>query len=227
VGLGFSFAEDLFYFFNIASDQGLDTGQSTYLFRAYILGPAVWQLGHAMYTGAFGAGLGLAVWSRSWIAKIFFPLLGLGVAMFMHAVHNGLASLLLVLGFGLEATASALTDQASGQELPAEMATTGGVAMLLGILLGYIFAAMVFLAIGLWLRYQRRVIREELAEEVDAGLISQEEREITSRYWRRLLTYWRRLWSGRIERWRALRRLYNELTDLALLKRRLKRTGSD
>jgi hypothetical protein len=47
------------------------------------------------------------------------------------------------------------------------------------------------------------------------------------RYWRRSAWYWRLLWEGKLERWRLIRRVHNELVDLAFLKWRLKKTGGD
>lgn len=234
VGLGFAFAEDILYLFMAAADEDLVAGQNVYLLRAYVLGPAEGQLGHAAYTGAFGAGLGLATWSRGWAARIFFPLLGIGIGMLMHSINNGGLLLIPILGFGLDnvaefvtATADAQSDEELLEIFPEMLVAVIGISQILGILLGYVFAAALFLTMGLWLRYQRRVIHEELAEEMEAGLISEEEWKLVPRYWHRLLLYWRLLWLGKVERWRVSRRLFNELAGLALLKRRLKRTGGD
>ena len=210
----------------MANEAGLETGILIYLGRVYLFSPVVGQLGHGVMAGTFGAGLGLAVWSRSWIGKILFPLLGLGAAMFMHAVHNGLTSLMLVLGFGLNATAEALTvAQDAAQDLPMEMESVAGVGTLLTMILNYVFAALFFLGIWLWTRYQRRVIREELTEEVDTGLVDRKEWELAPRYLHRLLLYWRLLWSGKVEQLRVSRRLDDEVVDLALLKRRARSTS--
>lgn len=232
VGLGFSFAEDILYFFNYAVHQEdlLGQGLEVYLTRVDFFGPR--DLGHAVYTGTFGAGLGLATWSRGWGARILFSLLGLGAAMLMHALNNGLLMLALVYGFGLEAAAEFTAAAQSGQgdllaDFPMPLVATAGFINILGIVFNYGFVAVFFVLIWLWLRYQWRVIREELAEEMDSGLISREEWEILPRYRRRLALYWRVLWSGKVERWRALRRLHNEMVELALLKRRLERTGGD
>lgn len=225
VGLGFSFAEDILYFLNYADAVGMESGMEVYRERVDLLG--IGQLGHAIMTGAFGAGLGLATWSRSWLAKICFPLLGLGTAMLIHALHNGLVGLVLVVRFGLEDAAAWLGGQGILQAPPRQMETTADFAALLVEILDYAFAAAFFLAIGLWLLYQRRVIRFELAEEVDAGLLSREEWEIMPHFWRRSIWYWRVLWSGKVEQWRVLRRVHNELVDLAFLKWRLRRMGGD
>src|SRR5215203_3765661 len=75
VGLGFAFTEDLLYLLNVANEQGLGAGLKEYATRVDFFGAG--QLGHAVYTGAFGAGLGLATWSRGWTRWLGFPLLGL------------------------------------------------------------------------------------------------------------------------------------------------------
>lgn len=225
VGLGFSFGEDILYFLIGASEGGLGQGLGTYLARVDFFG--VGQLTHAVMTGAFGAGLGLATWSRGWLPKVVFPLLGLGVAMFIHAVNNGLIPLILVLRFGLENTAAAFGGQSLPVDLVAQMEATFGFANVLWTVFRYATVVVFFAAIGLWLYFQRRVIRAELAEEINTGLISREEWDIMPRYWRRSRWYWQTLWSGKVEQWRVLRRVHNELVDLAFLKWRLKRMGGD
>src|SRR5215212_93751 len=104
VGLGFAFTEDLLYLWNYTSEVGPQTGLKEYLGRVDFFG--VGQLYHPVYTGAFGVGLGLATWSRSWRGRVGFPVLGLAAAVLMHAVHNGLVNLVLVVRYGLEATAT-------------------------------------------------------------------------------------------------------------------------
>ena len=223
VGLGFAFTEDLLYLFNEADEQGLGVGLSEYASRVDFFG--VGQLGHAVYTGAFGAGLGLATWSRTWRGRLGFPFLGLAAAMLMHAVHNGLPAFLLAWRYGLENAAAAMAGGSVPGHLFAQMQATAQAAYTASKVADYAFvAAFVALAV-LWLRYQRRVLRDELEEEVRAGLLDHAEWEMMFRYWDRSKWYWRLLWEGKLERWRLLRRIHNELVDLAFLKRRLKRAA--
>lgn len=149
VGLGFSFAEDIFYFFKFAAEGSLGEGLNVYLERVDFFG--VGSLGHAVYTGTFGAGLGLATRSRSWILKGLFPLHGPG--------------------------AHARDPQRDGPAHP-------GPALRLG-------------------RHRRCTRRPAVTYKPDPAT----------------------LLSGELERWRVLRRVRNELVDLAFLKRRLRRTG--
>jgi RsiW-degrading membrane proteinase PrsW (M82 family) len=230
VGVGFAFAEDIAYFLYYAREWGLEEGLDTYLLRVFgteragIIG--VW-IGHVVWTAIFGAGLGLATWSRDWLLKGVCAFLGLGAATLMHAIHNGIYPLVFVFRFGLANTAAYW----SGEPLPEDLIRRMNVAAERAdsFLAAYDFALLVafFLAIGLWLFYQRRVIRSELAEEVGTGLISREEWEAMPRYWRRSKWYWRVLWSGKVEQWCVLRRVHNELVDLAFLKWRTKRMGGD
>ena len=91
----------------------------------------------------------------------------------------------------------------------------------------YVFVAIFIVAVALWLRYQRRVIRQELEQEMKDGLISREEWEAMPRYLSRSKQYWGLLWAGKPEHWRQLKRIHGELVDLAFLKWRLRRTGGD
>jgi len=226
VGLGFAFTEDLLYLWNYTSEVGPETGLKEYLGRVDFFG--VGQLYHPVYTGAFGVGLGLATWSRSWRGRVGFPVLGLAAAVLMHAVHNGLVNLVLVVRYGLEATA---TWRGRMGFVPADLAermqATADAAAAVTRLVDYVFVTAFFVAVFLWLLYQRRIIRLELAEEVDSGLIGREDWEAMPRYWRRSARYWRLLWEGKLEQWRLIRRVHNELVDLAFLKWRIKKVGGE
>jgi RsiW-degrading membrane proteinase PrsW (M82 family) len=224
VGLGFAFTEDLNYLLDYTSVGGLEEGLGEYLTRVDFLD--IGQLGHAVYTGTFGAGLGLATWSRSWSARVGFAVLGLAGAMLLHAVHNGLKNLVLVLYYGFDNTAARTLGGLSAK-LSERMQDTANDALEATRAIEYILVAAFFAAIFLWLWNQRRVIRHELEEEVDSGLISREEWEAMPRYWRRSAWYWRLLWERKLEQWRQLRRVHNELVDLAFLKWRLRKTGDD
>jgi len=221
--LGFAFTEDVIYLLNVANERGLEAGLSEYASRVNFFG--VGQLGHAIYAAAFGAGLGLATWGRSWRGWLGFPLLGLVGAMMMHAVHNGLASLLLAWRYGLENAAAAMEGRSIPKELFAQMQATVETANAASKVVDYALVAVFVGLIVLWLRRQQRVIRDELAAEIGAGLLSHEEWEMMPRYWSRTKEYWRLLGEGKLERWRLLRRIHNELVDLAFLKWRLRQVA--
>jgi RsiW-degrading membrane proteinase PrsW (M82 family) len=223
VGLGFAFTEDLLYLLNVANERGLEAGLSEYASRVDFFG--VGQLGHAVYAAAFGAGLGLATWAQSWRGWLGFPLLGLVGAMMMHAVHNGLPSLMLAWRYGLDNASAAMGGRSIPKELFARMQATAETANAASKVVDYALVAVFIALMVLWLRHQRRVVRDELAAEIRAGLLSHEEWEMMPRYWSRTKEYWRLLGEGKLERWRLLRRIHNELVDLAFLKWRLRRAA--
>lgn len=215
IGIGFAFTEDLYYLTNGLLEGGaaaLKEGEEVFLLRRDFLG--LGSLGHAVYTGVFGAGLGLATWVTSRTLKVVFPMLGLLAAMLLHAIHNGFAELWLVVRYGWDTTAAALAGQPHSAAIERSYSTA---YRALG-LVDFAFVVAFFGLIALWLRHQRRVIRDELRDEVARNLITQAEWELMPRYWRRSKLYWRMLREGRFEVWRLMRRVHNELADLAFLK---------
>jgi RsiW-degrading membrane proteinase PrsW (M82 family) len=101
VGMGFALAEDIFYFFKFANES-VATGLDVFLTR--VASSAGRWLGHSLFTAAFGAGLGLATWSRGRLGRYCWPTLGLLVAMLLHAVWNGFDSLVLLSRYGWDTT---------------------------------------------------------------------------------------------------------------------------
>jgi RsiW-degrading membrane proteinase PrsW (M82 family) len=224
IGLGFAFTEDVLYLLLGAAEGGTQEGIVTYLSRRDFFG--VSMLHHAIYSAAFGVGLGLATWSRRALPRIVFPVLGLVLAVGLHAINNGLVRLVLYLRHGLQLTAAYLSgvlDPTSTAAFEAQARELVTVVRLLDYVVIALFASL----IALWLRYQRQVIAEELVEEADSGLISRTELDLLPRYWLRSRWYWQLIRTGQWERWRLLRRIHNELVDLALLKRRSARKQID
>ena len=88
--LGFAATENAYYIYTYGFQQGGWNGLFTLTFIRVIL--VGWQ--HPFYTAFFGIGLALARLNRSWFVKILASLVGLSLAMFTHAFHNTLASIL-------------------------------------------------------------------------------------------------------------------------------------
>lgn len=229
IGLGFAFTENVFYFMRSLEGQAeLQEAVKVFNARAGFLG--LGSLGHAVYTGTFGAGLGLATWSWRRRDRIAFPVLGFIAAVLMHATYNGLAQLLLTARFGLREVAAYFEcTSIPGCSLAGyrriEEAASGSFAI--AQVLDKVFLVAFGFGLVLWIRYQRRVIREELMESAEAGLFPAKEADVLVRFWRRSRWYshlWRR---GRYEEWRLLRTMHAYMIDLALTKRRLRRTGPE
>jgi protease PrsW len=180
---------------------------------------------HAFFSALFGAGLGMAVWSRSWWGRIGYPMLGLAGAMVMHALWNGLPQLLLVREYGFDTVAAAFGGQPVDVDTGAALASSLDAAFTVSRRVYYVGLLLVVIAFVLWLRYERQIIRYELAEEVRAGVLSQEELEILPRFWSRSRWYLQLLRDGRAVQMSALSRLHGQLVSLALLKWRARRRG--
>jgi predicted ATPase/RsiW-degrading membrane proteinase PrsW (M82 family) len=221
VGLGFGFTEDLYYLVDQARTAGIDAGFDTFLYRRDFFGPAI--LHHAVFTAAFGAGLGLATWSTGRVRKILFPAAGFGLAVLMHAVNNGLVELVLVLKYGVGETARWIADPGL---LPAAADTAATVRRFMRAI-DFYYLAMFFGVIVLWTRRQRRVIRGELEEEVELGLLTSTEHALMFDAAQRTAADWRLVRTGQLERLRHHRRLRRELGQLGLLKWRTRRFGGD
>jgi hypothetical protein len=88
------------------------------------------------------------------------------------------------------------------------------------VVMAYIVVIMV------WLAIERRIIREELREEVDAGTITPQEYAILPSYFRRTAYYLGLILGGKLGTWTRARKLHSSAVDLALAKRLARRSGS-
>ena len=77
-----------------------------------------------------------------------------------------------------------------------------------------------------WLALERRMIREELREEVGAGTITPEEYSVLPSYFRKTGYYLRLIFSGRFSTWRRARRVHGAAVDLAVSKRLARRADT-
>ena len=172
--------------------------------------------GHALFTGLFGASLGLALQTRRRWLKVLAPVAGLVLAITAHVVNNVLPLLLAIVG----AASGEAPPQAT--EPPPDIgfvqAFAGGSFVNLVIFLP--FVAIIGVALwrsGVW---ERRVIREELAGEVDRTVSEAEyEAIIGDRMFRT-----RRI--DRLHR-RTSAALVNAQHELAFRKRRVRDAGRD
>lgn len=143
--LGFAATENLLYLYFLGY---LDGGYGE-MFALFLLRVVLGGWGHAVYTASIGIGFAAGRLRRGRSSKLIFPLIGLMVAIFLHALHNGMATFL------------------------AGTAGLGGLAaMLLVDWLGWAVA----LGVIIWaIRREQRWMREQLREEVALGIISEEQ----------------------------------------------------
>jgi protease PrsW len=142
----------------------------------------------------------------------FTSLTGIGIGLIPWVRHRRLAFVPPLLGL-------------SGAILL--HATFNFTATLFGLVayLMLFFVVLLYLVlIVVWLAIERRVIREELRDEVAAGLISREDQTIVPTYFRRTGYYLRLIFSGQLGAWSGARKLHAAEVDLALAKRLARRS---
>jgi protease PrsW len=218
VGLGFAFSENYVYFLNDTfTSESLAAGFATLDAREGFLNLAT--LGHGVYTGLFGLGLGLATWSADRLSRIAWPLIGLGAGMFLHAVNNGMVELIASARYGFDTVAEIYRTEQLPPDIADQFTATYNAVVTVLLLWRYALAALFFLALLLWVRQQGRILARELAEEA----ITPAEARTASQYGARLVAYARLARAGRWSELRALRHLHAVLAELAFEKWRVRR----
>jgi protease PrsW len=211
VGLGFNWFEAAGYVaegyaaYGVAA-YGLQLGSRYALFG---LG------GHVMFSGIFGALLGLAIQTRRRWLRILAPIIGLVLAVAAHMLNNALP----LLGWFAGAAAG---KPPPGHEPPPDVGFLEAFVNESRTELATFLPFFLIMAIALWRSgvWERRVIREELAGEVGHAVSPSEYQEIAGdRLFR----------TRRIDRMqpRASAALVNAQHELAFRKRRVRDEGKD
>src|SRR5262245_21105589 len=211
VGLGFNWFEAALYVAQGYAEFGTPPYGAELGARYALFGLG----GHALFTGLFGAFLGLGLQTRRRWLRYLAPLIGLALAIAAHMLNNALPLFL------------ALAGAAQGESPPTHQPAPN-VSFLQAFWAGSLLHLTVHLpfllimAVALWRSgtWERRVIREELADEVarDGPVTPHEFRDIvTDRMFR----------TRRIQEMRpqVSAALVNAQNELAFRKRRLKDTG--
>ncbi len=103
--LGFAATENTYYIYTYGYQQSGWSGLASLAFiRVVLVG---WQ--HPFFTSFTGIGMAVSRLYKNWFIKIAAPLMGLAAAMFLHAFHNTMSSLLsgaggMVLGTAVDWT---------------------------------------------------------------------------------------------------------------------------
>ncbi len=208
VGLGFTWYESALYVAQGYAEHGVAPYGLQLGARYALLGLG----GHAMFTSIFGAFLGLAVQTRRAWLRVLAPLVGLVLAIGAHMLNNALPLLVVLAG---EAPPTGDAPPPDVGFLDAFVSAT-----LLELTLFLPFTAV--MAVALWRSgaWERRVIREELADEV-GRTVSRGEYEgiVADRMFR----------TRRIDRHhpRASAALVNAQHELAFRKRRVRQEDRD
>jgi RsiW-degrading membrane proteinase PrsW (M82 family) len=212
VGAGFNWFESALY----VQQNFVEFGTAPYGFQIGARYAWFGLAGHALFSGIFGAALGLArATSKTWL-RVLAPLAGYALAILGHAWNNSLP-----LFFALAAAKS-------GEAAPTEALAPPTLGLLEAMTSASLSNLVVFLPFALllaWIihrsgRTERRIIIEELEDEVGRSVTDAEYAAIRAD--RVLRT--RRI-AGRQPRVSAA--LVNAQNELAIRKRRLRDRGFD
>ncbi len=152
-------------------------------------------LSDGLFGGIIGAGFGAAAAARTSGARVGYPIVGFVAAVIAHAAY-----ILLATGNSL----------GGGQAV---------VRTWIALLIPLVFVvAVVALALG----RERRAILEELANESESGVVSEEEFSLLRSFGARRAHYARLFMSGNFDDWLDQRALHNRQVQLALAERRLR-----
>jgi hypothetical protein len=168
-----------------------------------------------MFTAIFGASLGLALQTRRKWLRILAPVLGLLLAITSHMLNNALPL------FATVAKINAGKLPSEGEQIPdvgfLQAFVTGSFMQLTIFVPFLLIMALAIWRSGVW---ERRVIREELADEIGRAVTSEEYRAIVDD---------RMLRTRRINRMhpQTSAALVNAQHELAFRKHRVKEEGGD
>lgn len=151
IGFGFAMTENFLYFIGAFSEGGFVDLTVLIFLRAVIFG-----LNHALYTGLFGIGLGMARHADSPAAARRWAIAGFVAAIGSHALHN----------------------------LGASLSSVNGLGIVLSLGLAVAGIALIGVVVLLTWRQERLWLQDELSEEVGV-LLSQAEYDSLVGGWRR------------------------------------------
>lgn len=212
VGAGFTWVESALY---IA--QGfVQHGEAPWALQLGARYALFGLAGHVLFSGLFGAFLGLARQMRPRLLAWFAPLAGLALAFTAHAANNALP----LVGALMLRAAGEPPPAAGEPPPPAGFLDTWVSASLLDLIVFLPFVLLLGLLLVRSGRWEQRVIREELAAEAEPFVLPGEREAIA----RSALFGTRRIASARPRHARALVRLQHEL---AFRKRRVRDRGGD
>ena len=158
VGLGFNMMETAFYITNYYVQTGTPPYAAQLLARFVFFGVN----GHLLFTSLTGAGFGLARQLAHPAMKVLAAVGGLLLAILAHMTHNALAGFII---------AGVLTLQ--GQNLDNTSLFSWWLAVAVAnVVLQFVPYALLIGAIVVSGQWERRVIRQQLADEVDGQIVT-------------------------------------------------------
>lgn len=192
--LGFAATENVLYLYFGGFVEGGLPGLFALFFLRVILGG--WN--HPVYTAFIGIGLAMTRLKRNTSIKIIAPIVGWFIGVTIHGLHNTMA---VVLGNSL------------------------GLGGLVATIIVDWISWLLMLGIIIWAIFREKDwIKTYLQEEVETGLISQEQFKVACSSWSQTALRVRALFSGR---YRTISRFYQLCSELAQKKHQLHTFGEE
>lgn len=188
VGLGFAMTENIQYYGNAALQGGLEGSSQLFILRG-----AIAPFSHPLFTSMTGIGLGWARQSHNKAIKFLMPIIGLGLAMMLHALWNLSASIhgaLWILTYVF-------------------------------IMVPVFIAALVVVIFAL--RREGRIVREHLLPEFQRGFLTQADYHCLGSVGGRMGASFRALRHGGFGIWRARMQYNQMASELAFHRNRVSR----
>ena len=188
-GLGFAMTENIQYYGRAVMESG-----SGGLTAVFILRGTLSPFAHPLFTSMTGIGLGLARQSRNTFVKMVMPVLGLLMAISMHAIWNG------------------------------SVVIFGGLGFLFAYLVIMVPAFVIMLVvIFLALRREGQVVKEFLHPDFQGGRLTQQEYERLCTIRGRMGSSFNAFSRGGVGSWRACRQANQLASELAFHRSRVAR----
>ncbi len=192
VGLGFAMTENFQYYGKVIAAGGLMSAdfQEIYFVRGMLA-----AYSHPLFTSMTGIGLGISRQSRNGFVKFVMPLVGLGLAMFLHFLWNFTAS------------------------FAGSLSGFVGIYVVLMVPIFLITLGIVFFA----LFREGRIVREFLLPDVQRGFFTQDEYNRLTSIRGRMGSSLRAFRSGGFGVWRARMQYNQAASELAFHRSRVAR----
>jgi hypothetical protein len=188
VGLGFAMTENIQYYGKAALEGGMEGGMKLFILRG-----AIAPFSHPLFTSMTGIGLGWARQSHNKAIKILMPIIGFGLAIFLHFMWNLTASIHGVLWLLTYAFLM--------------------FPVLVGALIAVIFA----------LRREGRIVRDHLLPDFQRGMLSQDEYNRLCTITGRMGSSFRAFRHGGFGVWRSRMQYNQTASELAFHRNRVAR----
>jgi RsiW-degrading membrane proteinase PrsW (M82 family) len=194
VGFGFAMTENGLYFLGALLEGDAGTWLMVVFVRTLVFG-----LNHGLFSAIVGMGFGYAATATSVWQRVLAPVVALGAAIVVHAVHN----------------------------LSTSMASELCWPFLISLVNDWGGVIVIFLVVLLSWDRERRWITQELWDEVLAGTLSEDEYYTAVSYTRRVETQWGALSRYGLREARRVGRLHQLATELAFAKHRSRASVDD